>query len=750
VPEVGPEIPRVEELVGEGEHEPDRYGRAIAIATVLTTLIAALVAFAQAGALRTHDVQDANAESYGALALESSAGNRGQAEVQINRFNLLAEQVRQANNASLFDTYGSSSEATKLAAARWTSIAAQTGSDTKTIAALAGVPYICSPSLQSHCPSSNAFYSPEQDPRFPTRYMQGSQWQADYLTALRDGANQEADDAEGQFVHFAAALTMLAVAVFLFGYSLTPQGRLRRRLYSRVATGFVAVAGVWALFQVLSPVSTPPKAAATAYANAETSLNIGDYPAAIADFAKAIKLRPQFVDAYYGRADAEYESGIPYTGSGLTALPTTAGPVTIPSIAALNAAVNDGLKGRSAGGVSPTDLFDLGRAQLYRGLLKHRTSDLVAARSELREAAGEFRSQANSTYLVLGADLRIAEADLALGSSGTTAAYQAAMRELLAPDVPTEQAISAALTDLSLISTTRPALASRAATIASELITAGDTGAQTAAGRKPSPSSAPVQIKSISAQPDPGHALYEITNAGNYNPFKDVLAAEWEYKDPLHGEWAVLPELSGPVAPGGLSQITNNSYASNNVSYVADSDPATCLPAGDYRIQLFVNGQLAGQATTTAGWQGLHAVRFSDVDAAMCVPGNYQVVPDTSAGEDAYFAPNGSGGALILAIPKAAAPALASSQSDLSTLMDDVVHGFASGGLLTGLTAASKPSSTPFFMSSSDGQSQQWSYDHGQVISGVGVTGGQIYVGLAFGPNNSLLAQAMFLSLSPL
>ena len=750
MPEVGPEIPRVEELVGEGEHEPDRYGRRVAIATVVTTLIAALVAFAQANALRTHDVQDAKAESYGAQALESSAVNRGKAQVQVSRFNLLTQQVRQANNAYLFNQYGSSTEATKLLEARWNAIAAQTESDTAAIASSAGVAYICSPSLQKKCPKTEEFYSPEQDPRFATRYMQGSQWQSDYLTALRDASNQEADDAEAQFVHYAAALTMLAVAVFLFGYSLTPQGRLRRRLYSRVATGFVAVASIWALFQVLSPVSAPPEKAATAYANGETSLNIGDYQSAITYFGQAIKLRPQFVDAYYGRADAEYGAGVPHTGSGLSALPTTAGPVTIPSVDALNAAVKDGQSGRNAGGVSPTDLFDLGRAQLYRGLLEHRRSDLEASRSELQKAAGQLRAQANSTYLVLGAELRIAEADLALNSSDANAAFKAAQKQLLAPNVPTEQAISAALTDLSLIATTRPALSAKAATIASELISAGDAGAQTASGHKPSPSGAPVQIKSISAQPDPGHALYEITKPGNYDPFKDVLTAEWEYKDPLHGEWATLPELSGPVAAGGLSQITSDSYASNNVSYVADSYPATCLPSGDYRIQLYVNGRLAGQSTTNAGWPALHAVRLSDVDAAMCVPSNFEALSNTSPGEDAYFAPNGSSGALILSIPKAASPSIASSAGGLDSLMDVIVRGFASGGILPGLASAGKASATPFFMSSSDGQDQQWSYAHGQVLSGVGVSGGQIYVGLAFGPNNSELTQAMFLSLSPL
>jgi tetratricopeptide (TPR) repeat protein len=753
MPEIGPEIPRVEELVGEmvgeEEHKADRYGRRIAVAIVLTTLIGALVAFAQAGALRTHDESDARAENLGALALESSAVDRGQAEVQINRFNLLTEQVRQADNASLFDQYGAGSQATRLTAARWNAIASQTESDTASIAALAGVPFICSPSLQRHCPRSNAFYSPEQDPRFPTRYLQGSQFDSDQLTALRDAANEEADDAEAQFVHYATALTMLAVAVFLFGYSLTPQGRLRRRLYSRVATVFVAIAGVWGLFQVLSPLSTPPKAAASAYANGETSLNIGDYQAAITYFAQAIKLRPRFVDAYYGRAQAEYAGGVPHTGSGLTTLPTTAGPVTIPSVAALNAAVKDGEQGRSEGGVSPTDLYDLGRDLLYRGLLERRASDLETSRSDLQRAASQLRDQPNSAYLVIGSELQIAEADLALGSVNAAAAYKTAEAGLLRPEVPREQAVAAALTDLSLISTTRPALASRAATIADQLVAVGETGVPTAADRKPAPTGAPVHISSISPQPDPGHALYEITRPGNYNPLRDVLSAQWEYKDPLHGEWAVLPEISGPVVPGGLL-AAGNGYTSNNVSYVSDSFPATCLPQGHYRIQLFVNGQLAAQASTNAAWPALHAVHFSDVDAAMCVPATYQPLPNSKPGQDGYFAPNGSGGALILSIPKAAAGSLSSSQSELVSLMDDVVSGFSSSGLLKGLQSPPKPQSTPFFMSSPNGQMQTWSYNNGQLISGVGVTGGQIYVGLAFGPSSSLVTQAMFLSLSPL
>src|SRR5690348_15368750 len=102
MPEAGPEIPRVEEITGEEVEGHGNYGRLIAVAVVVTTLIGALVAFAQASALRTHDQADARAEKYGALALNSAAINRGQAETQVDRFNLLTQQVRQAANATLF------------------------------------------------------------------------------------------------------------------------------------------------------------------------------------------------------------------------------------------------------------------------------------------------------------------------------------------------------------------------------------------------------------------------------------------------------------------------------------------------------------------------------------------------------------------------------------------------------------------------------------------------------------------------
>ena len=750
MPELGPELPRVEELVDE-EHQRNRYGRLIAIATVLTTMIAALVAYSQAGALKTHDLADARAETYGALSLDAGAINRGRADDQIDRLNLLTQQVRAADNASLFQQYGNSSPVTRLTAARWNAIAAQTRADTAAIAHSLGIAYICSQSLQSHCPASSAAYSPQQDANFPTRYMQQSQWSAYRLTALRDGANQESDDAESQFVHYAAALTMLAVAVFLFGYSLTPQGRGRRVLYSSLATGFVVVASVWALFQALSPVSHPPDSAATAFANGEVQLNTGDYAAAISSFSHVLALRPRFVDAYHDRAMAEYAAGIPKVTNAADALPITAGPATVPSLEALKQAVRDNERARDEGSDSATVLYDLGTDLFYQGLLGRNASDLRESRDVLEEAATKLKSQENATSLLSGAYLKIAADDLVLGDPESDAVLHRAVAQLHSPDVRREDAIARALTDLSLIATVHPQLAGRAQDVAQQLVAAGETGVLTLTGKEPKPGGPPVQLRGISLEPDSGHALYIVKQLGNFDPERDVLSAQWEYKDPVHGEWAVLPQISGPVSAGDVIPL-GNGLASNNVSYVSRSTPATCLPPGQYRVDFYVNGQLAGTASTRASWPPLHAVRFSAIDGAVCVPTGWVPLPPIGAGADGYLAKDGSGGAMILSIPKAATGALSGDRAGLANVMQSFLQGFSgSGGLLPGLSPAGKPTQTPFFMSSVNGQQQQWTYDHGVVLTGVGTAAnGQIYVGLAWGPPNGELASDLFLSLSPL
>jgi tetratricopeptide (TPR) repeat protein len=763
LPEAGPEIPKLDELVGEEVESRGRYGRLIAIAVVLTTLIAALVAFAQAQALRSHDRADATAEQYGALALNAAAVNRGRAEVQIDRVSLLSQQVRQADDASLFEQYATASKVTTLLASRWDSIAAQTQSDTVAIAGTQGIPYICSPTIVSEiasklprseksCPATNAFYSSEQDPNFPNRYLQQSQYPTYRLAALRDASNQEADDAEAKFVHYAAALTMLAVAVFLFGYSLTPQGQARRILYSRVAAGFVLVAGVWALYQVLTPVSRPPDSAATAYAKGQVALYDGNDQAAIADYDRALSLRPQFVDAYVGRASAEYDTGIPHIGTGDTSVPTTAGPVTIPTTAAINKDVADLEHARDRGSDAATLFANLAGDLEYRGLIEHNSSDVLQSRHYAEAAAARFKDQQNAAALLLTTRFVLAEDDLALGDQASAAEYRAAESRLQAPGVNTEVAVASALTDLSLIANEHPALASKAGALKAQIVATGEAGYPTPNGYSGKGyANHVVQLSGIKAEPDPGHALYLINHPNGFNPNNDLLSAQWEYKDPVNGEWAVLPEISGPVNSGGLISL-NPGYASNNPSYVSGTSPATCLPAGHYRVELYVNGRLAGSTTTTGSWPALQAVRFNEVDAAICTPQGWRAFPRIGPGADGSIAPDQSSGAFILSIPKAAAGSLAGNTAALLGVMESTVKSFSgsAGSVLPGIHSAGRAQSTPFFMSSSNGQQETWTYQHGVVLSGVGTAAnGEVYVGMTWGPANGNLAEDLFLSLSP-
>lgn len=762
MPEAGPEIPKVDEIVGEEVEERGRYGRLIAVAVVLTTLVAALVAFAQASALRIHDQADARAESDGALALNAADVNRGKAETQIDRFNLLTQEVQQADAASLFQQWGTASTQTHLDALRWQSVAKQTESDTSAIASSQDIPFICSPTIQKKCSATTASFSPEQDPQFPNRYMQQSQWPAYRLTALRDAANQQAEDAESKFVNYAAALTMLAVAVFLFGYSLTPQGQARRILYSRVAACFVLVAGIWALVQVLMPVTAPPTAAANAFANGRVASNDLNDPVAIADFNRALNLRPRFVNAYIERAAVEYDAGIPHMGTGANALPTTAGPVTIPSTAALDKATADLEQARSDGSTAGTLYANLAGDLTYRGLLTNNSSDLRTSRSYAEQAIDKLKDQENATSLLADTYFILAEDDLVLGRSSAAQEYRDAETQLHDPSLNAEYTVAAALTDLSLIATEHPSLATRADAIEEQIVSQGEITypakgkpfETTPGGYLPGKNFANhiVHLGGIKASPDPGHALFYFTQANGFNPTYDLLSAQWEYQDPLHHEWAVLPEISGPVTKGQLISPTSGFYASNNPSYVSGSIPATCLPQGKYRVQLFVNGHLAGTATASSNWPAFHAVRFSEVDGAMCVPEGWTPFPNLGPGGGGYVAKDNSAGAFILSIPRSAAGYLVGNLPGQANVMNAYVKGFASGknSLFPGMQAQTQVQPTNFFMSSTSGQKRFWTYDQGYIYSGVGLaSNGQFYLGIAWAHDNQT-ANDLFLSLSPL
>ncbi|HTD79865.1 MAG TPA: hypothetical protein VK898_19680, partial [Chloroflexota bacterium] len=517
--------------------------------------------------------------------------------MQIDRFQQLQGVRRQEANADAFRQYGNQPTAANDVA-RWHQVAVVLQNDSKAIARdqhlFATCPAtgdhqclgaqtlfpICSPSAQPRsCSTARGqpgWYSPEADPQYPNRYHVAVQRESYLLSARRDAANQKADAAENRFIHFTAALTLFAVAVFLFGYSLTPQGQKRRRLFTRAAAGFVVAGGIWALVHAINGSPSAPAAAATAYADGEVALNDSDYATAAKNLARAAKLRPEFVDAWSDLASAKYVGGFSPAVSALSNSEST----QVATVPALKEAIEADRHAVEAGSQSPTVRFELGADLLYLGLLTHNRDQVAESRSLSADAANRFEAQLRDgrhpgNYL-LNSEFNVAEADLANGSPAAATDYRHAEQRMvqLGQDLGLESVVASPITDLNLIAQTLPKLSQRAQALTEGIIARVSRtnawnftpGGQVQSGHDIA------HFTGVKIVPDPGHMQYTIAKAQGFDRDHDLVSAQWEYRNPANGNWEVLPDISGPAQPastsGNLSDNSNGSYFSENPSFL--------------------------------------------------------------------------------------------------------------------------------------------------------------------------------------
>ena len=89
-----PELPEIHEI--HHHAHGDRFGRGIAIITVLATLCAAWTAVLQANAIRQHDQAAAKAQELSSETLGERSRSEGAARVQLERFELAEKQRARA------------------------------------------------------------------------------------------------------------------------------------------------------------------------------------------------------------------------------------------------------------------------------------------------------------------------------------------------------------------------------------------------------------------------------------------------------------------------------------------------------------------------------------------------------------------------------------------------------------------------------------------------------------------------------
>jgi tetratricopeptide (TPR) repeat protein len=160
----------------------------------------------------------------------------------------------------------------------------------------------------------------DPDPDFPFDFFAKRASSATELEAQSNAYNDVSDKWSRLVDSYTAILTMIAVALFLFGSAYVLYGR-NRIIFSALGGLLVATGLAWGggLALTRQP-GTPSDAAATDYSDGVTAMDEVTAPAAyqtaIDDFTDAIKLRPDYALAYSERAAAEAFRGSEAIGAG--------------------------------------------------------------------------------------------------------------------------------------------------------------------------------------------------------------------------------------------------------------------------------------------------------------------------------------------------------------------------------------------------------------------------------------------------
>lgn len=564
----------------DGYEDPDapRFKRAVAVAVVLITFFGAVIAYLQTVESNDEDVAARAAEIDGieGMSAQVDASSQFVGEMRIAA-SAAVERQRQALTAAL--VAGLSGDPNDPNAAAVARLAAQAD-------VYAGLTEIDVNTQESFDDTrAGLFEAPDE-----TRLRQ---------TVNADRANSHGDKADS----YVAVLTVLAVALFLFGLSVTTQGRGRFVLAAPalvLALGCVA----WAAVIYIRPTVEVSDRAVSLTAQGGRQHDAGDFEAAIESYDEAIDESPEFAAAYARRAAAHFDAGSSQVGQ------TTFRSVTSPE--ALEQAIEDADEALARGG--DADLLTVTAAGFFAFL------DGDFDRSiELSSDAIEQNDSLAALWFNLGvAQLGAGDEDAAEDS------YREGLRQLddVAEPFVRSAILAGARTDLSIL---RDLLGSdlddviediesvevRLASVDLEQLDCGDTA--------------------CSEVEAPDAALGAATFS-RFGPFTQVsvevdglesgqvVGAAWYFRtdDESPFEQANLPFQAGTVGDDGA--IFTSTLPSG-------SPP--CPVAGEYVVRFYLGesflGEVAGSVEPTLWGAEFDAVRDPVEGFDMCSPAGFEV-----------------------------------------------------------------------------------------------------------------------------
>jgi tetratricopeptide (TPR) repeat protein len=577
----------------------------VTIGIAVATLAIAAVGFLHARA-NSHATEAGQAsDRYSVLTMSSLLQSQENAKVSYEEYVHAQDQRGQAGNALQQSVFSSPSDRELLALVqeRWQRLAARTQALT---------------ALTPNSPDA-------QDPQFPRHYFARSTADALRYQALQDIANHSNSAWEGRAAKYVAILTLLAVSLYLFGFGVALPHRVLR-LFGTVGGLLLVVGVVWAAVVWAGSPKEVGNEAAAEYSQGEVALetstigrDAAGFQSAISHFTTAIHRWPGFARAYLGRANAT-----------LASAPLVQASLIPPD--ALRSVIRDLKRARSLGLGSGLLLEQLSGAEYALALhgdthLYRRAAD--DARAAIALVPGDPVAHYTLAIALLGAD----------DTKGADAAYEEAVRRTIALKAPPleEQLVAGALSDLEALRAAQP---DRGSDIDREK---GYVVGSVAAGTPTQPSG-DARFGTVQAQALPTSTAWAAQSAAGYDPAKDVLSVQW-YTRQRGGPWIGIAEPSGPVDP--RVEPTVPRYSTRNVT--SSSVPARCLGAGDYRVELYVNGHLAGQAETKAAFADLVPTIDRTLNLEVCHPADWKVsnhsLPGFRAG---LVSPDGARGVYLV------------------------------------------------------------------------------------------------------
>jgi tetratricopeptide (TPR) repeat protein len=577
----------------------DRFSRVAVMLGVVTTLIAAVVGWQHSEAGKNADAASARAHALTVEASQIHARSQHLQQIALTVFaegRELASRARSMRQAEMFGD--EQTPAAALDDRRWGRLAAATDEKLERLAAERA--WKSAPTLGDI--SSGGAYAPAEDPLFPGRFRARGEREATQKLALRDAANERNVEWDKRGNRYVAALAMLGTALYLFGFSLSPHVHEVRGYFLGTALVLLLIAGGWALVNIIVPVRGYPERAAEEFARGHVLLvSSTEGPGlerARRHFDEAIDLRPTFARAYEEREQATWLSETPQRA--------TFSSLTTP--AALTDAIEDLEKARYLGAESSGVAGGLGFAKVLLGL-RADDSGLIEEGAHLtREALDEAPDNPQ-----LRSNLAVAQ--LALGQLAEAAdSYREATK-----DRPRDRTIqggwlSGTFTDLELVAQYQASARDQVRELKQRILSALAGGGWSRPTRGPT-------FRGVSVYADPAYLQVEVAGFEGFEPDEEQVSTHWYQKTALG--WTHLESASGLAVP---MQRAGDGTIFQLIPFLRFTAPPTCLPATEFRAELYVGGWLAGRARGGSQPGPTRSEPFADADTYMlgCRPASWR------------------------------------------------------------------------------------------------------------------------------